>query len=267
MLIVSELSRIGRDAARTPFYIAHIEDAGVEIWGYLSDERIGLDNESSELNTIFKGLATSFERRRARERTYDALKGKAERGFVAGGKLYGYDNLRTPGGVTRVVNEAQADVVRRIFRLYADGVSLGSIAQTLNADGVPGPRASWKPSRHRNGTWSLTALRETLRNETYRGVVIWNRTQKVTRGGRVKVRKLRPQSDWKRREQPELRIVPEELWSRVQQRIAQNGETYARGTGGRLIARPARSDYDSRPVPNPGRRILAPATRLRGNRS
>src|SRR5262249_58900157 len=113
-------------------------------------------------------LAAEVERDKARQRTYGALVGKAQRGFVPGGKLYGYTNVRTPEGVKRVLNDSQAEVIRRIFSLYADGAGLGTIAQTLNADGAPGPR----------GTWNFTAIRETIRNETYHGVLVWNRSRK-----------------------------------------------------------------------------------------
>ena len=48
VLIVSELSRIGRDTVRTPYFVQQIEEAGVSIWGYLSDQRISLADESSD---------------------------------------------------------------------------------------------------------------------------------------------------------------------------------------------------------------------------
>jgi DNA invertase Pin-like site-specific DNA recombinase len=236
VLIVSELSRIGRDSVRTPYVIQQIEDAGVEIWSYLSDQRISLDDESSEIHTIFNSLAASYERRQARKRTHDAMKRKAECGLVTGGRLYGYDNVRTPEGVKRVVNPRQAEVIRRIFSLYAEGAGLGTIADRLNRDAVPGPRGR---------TWAFTALREMIRNETYRGVIVWNRLEKIARRGKAKVRRLRPKNEWKRIEVAALRVVDEDLWQRVQSRIEENGQVYARGAGGKLIARPAHSDYDS----------------------
>jgi DNA invertase Pin-like site-specific DNA recombinase len=71
VVIVSELSRIGRDTVRTPAAVMRIEEAGVEIRSYLSDAPISLADEAGKLRTIFNSLAASFERRRARQRTYD----------------------------------------------------------------------------------------------------------------------------------------------------------------------------------------------------
>src|SRR5262249_31611863 len=57
VVIVSELSRIGRDTVRTPAAVMRIEEAGVEIRSYLSDAPISLADETSEIATIFNSLA------------------------------------------------------------------------------------------------------------------------------------------------------------------------------------------------------------------
>lgn len=40
VLIVSELSRIGRDTVRTPGAVLQIEESGVQIWAYLTGQQI-----------------------------------------------------------------------------------------------------------------------------------------------------------------------------------------------------------------------------------
>src|SRR5262247_4863002 len=64
VLVVSELSRIGRDTVRTPAAVLQIEEAGVAIHGYLNGAPISLADESSEMMTVVHSLAASFERRR-----------------------------------------------------------------------------------------------------------------------------------------------------------------------------------------------------------
>jgi site-specific DNA recombinase len=141
VLIVSELSRIGRDTVRVPYAVQQIEEAGVEIHGYLSGQRISVDDELGEMQTMLHSLAASYERRRARQRTHDALRRRAEVGAVTGGKLYGYTNQRNADGfVHRVIDEAQASVVRHIWALHADGNGLTKISKRLNAEGVRSPR-------------------------------------------------------------------------------------------------------------------------------
>jgi hypothetical protein len=114
-----------------------IPRAGIEIRSYLSDSPITLADESGEIMTVVHSLASSFERRRARARTYDALRRRAEAGAVTGGKLFGYKNVRNGAGyVHRSIDDTEAAIVRRVFEMYAEGTGIVTIAHTLT------PRAS-----------------------------------------------------------------------------------------------------------------------------
>src|SRR3989442_876122 len=96
--------------------------------------------------------ADELERERARQRTRDALLRKARAGSVTGGRVFGYDNVevlatspeadgrRRRLSVKRVINEADAVVVRRIFERYAQGAGFREIAHDLNAARTPAPR-------------------------------------------------------------------------------------------------------------------------------
>jgi site-specific DNA recombinase len=238
VLVVSELSRIGRDTVRTPAAVLQLEEAGVEIRSYLNDAPITLADESGEIHTIFNSLAASFERRRARQRTYDALRRRAEDGAVTGGKVFGYVNQRDGKGyVRRVIDEAEAASIRRIFSMYAAGAGLVRIAKRLNDESVAAPKGG-------SGTWAPTAIRDMLRRSLYVGVVTWNKSQKITRRG-TKAQRWRPESEWLRREVPELRIVDEELWQRVQARREAAAASYLRLSGGRLVGSPSGADVES----------------------
>ena len=70
----------------------------------------------------------------------------------------------------RAIDPDQAEVVRRIFREYADGFSLKVIARRLNADRIPTQRGgSWSP-----GTLlgSIKERRGVLHNRLYIGNLI-----------------------------------------------------------------------------------------------
>jgi site-specific DNA recombinase len=84
-----------------------------------------------------------------------------------------------------------------------------------------------------------------LRQELYRGVVIWNRSQKLMRAG-TKTQRVRPEAEWWPIEAPELRIVPEELWVAAEKRGQDAWRSFPRSReGGRLLGRPARLDGES----------------------
>ena len=67
-----------------------------------------------------------------------------------------------------------------------------------------------------------------LRNERYRGFFVWNRTRKERNPetGR-KTSRPRPESDWKRVDVPEWRIVSDELWERAQARKRFAGQRFS----------------------------------------
>jgi site-specific DNA recombinase len=71
-----------------------------------------------------------------------------------------------------------------------------------------------------------------------------NRTQKIVRAGTKKQRR-RPEGDWLRLDAPELRIISDDLWQAVHERLARAGNTFARARGGHLQGRPSRLDVDS----------------------
>jgi hypothetical protein len=129
-------------------------------------------------------------------------------------------------------------VVRQIFSLYAAGDGILAIAKRLNAEGVPTPRPRGH-QRHRPRSWSPSAIREMLRHDLYRGELVWNRSRwtKRRRGGRRRAE--RPESEWRRQQDPAWVIVPPDLWDAVHERIA---ERRAVRRPGNVPAGPARSN-------------------------
>ena len=93
-----------------------------------------------------------------RERIREGMRAKAARALGLGRPPYGY-RLTIDGTLSPV--EAEAEVVRTIFRLYLDeDLGVRSIARRLNDDGV----------RTRRGqAWSLVTVRDILRNHAYIG--------------------------------------------------------------------------------------------------
>jgi site-specific DNA recombinase len=81
--------------------------------------------------------------------------------------------------------------------------------------------------------------------ELYRGVVVWNRSQKIVRGGTKKQRR-RETDEWVRVDAPDQRIVSDELWHRVHSRLDKAREPMPRSFhGGRLLGRPSYLDGES----------------------
>ncbi|MCA1409370.1 recombinase family protein [Ensifer sp. IC3342] len=112
----------------------------------------------------------------------------------------------------RVIDPATAEIVRRIFRMYADGASARDIADHLNREGVLGPRGkAWRDTAIR-GSRSRGA--GTLNNPLYTG-----RIKSIYGADLAEV--------------PGLRIIGDELWARVQERQGALAEQFAKPAAGR----------------------------------
>ena len=127
------------------------------------------------------------------------------------------------------MNEEQASVVRRIFALCAEGKGFTRIAKTLNEDEVTPPR--------RASGWAPTAVRAILLRTLCRGEVVWNRTRKRDPWG-VKRSLDRPEHEWLILDQPELRIVPAELWRAAHTRLERARSVYAQSGSRAPLERP-----------------------------
>ncbi|MBE0563124.1 MAG: recombinase family protein, partial [Ochrobactrum anthropi] len=121
----------------------------------------------------------------------------------------------------RTINEAQAEVVRRIFRDYAAGKSAKTIAFALNRDGIAAPSG---------GDWGFSTINGNpkrgngiLNNEMYVGKIVWNR-QRFVKDPSTGKRQARPnpEEEWVIQEAPELRILDDDLWSAVKARQEKN---------------------------------------------
>src|SRR5437667_3805807 len=137
-LIMSEESRLGREAIETAYALKQLVTAGVRVFFYLEDRERTLDSPTDKIMLSLTTFADELEREKARQRTYDAMLRKARAGHVTGGRVFGYDNFevvdhasRIRSHVERRLNEAEAAVVRRIFELCAAGTGYTRIAKLV----------------------------------------------------------------------------------------------------------------------------------------
>jgi site-specific DNA recombinase len=234
VLIMSEESRLGREAIETAYALKQLITAGVRVFFYLEDRERTFDSPTDKLLMSVTAFADELERQKAGLRVYDAMSRKARAGHVTGGRVFGYDNLEVLDAsgqrshVERRINEDEAAVVRRMFELCAAGAGLTRITKTLNAEGVPAPR----PQLGRPHAWATSSVRAVLRRPLYKGEVVWNQSRKRDRWGQHR-QHARPESEWMRTAAPGLRIVPEELWARAHAQL--EGRT-AQFTGSRAYS-------------------------------
>lgn len=225
LLLVEGLDRLARDQVEQEQIVRRLEHRGIRIIG-VSD---GYDSRHSGRKIMrgVRGLINDLYLDDLRSKTHRGQAGQVERGYIAGGKSYGYDIVKADGGSTYKINESQARWVVWIFEQYAAGNSVQRIAHELNNQGVSSPRDS---------TWAVSAIYGSpvkgsgiLNNSMYVGQYVWNRSQwiKDPDTGR-RQRTERPREEWQMASLPELRIIDDELWRRVRERIDAGRDEHGR---------------------------------------
>lgn len=217
VVVAEALDRISRDQEGVAGLYKRLTHSGVRLIT-LSEGQI------DELHVGLKGTMNALFLKDLAAKTHRGLAGRVREGLSGGGISYGYSLLRQQNAAGepirggRAIDVTEAQVIRRIFEEFAVGSSPLAIARKLNAEGVPGPGArSWGDTTIRGHAGRGTGI---LRNELYVGRLVWNRQRYLKdpdTGRRVSRPNLR--SDWIVRDVPDLRIVDEDLWHRVADRL------------------------------------------------
>jgi site-specific DNA recombinase len=164
VLLVHKIDRLARDIRHAVTTVSELAEAHEVTFRSVTESVIDTSNPMGRtIFAIFAGMAEQ-ERHVIAERTKGGRIAKAGKGGFAGGRApYGY-RKDLEGGL--VVVEAEAKVVRRIFRMRGPAkrpkATLFEIAAALNAEAVPSPAGRrWHPS----------TVSYVLDNEKYRGRV------------------------------------------------------------------------------------------------
>ena len=222
-VIVDDLSRLSRDLGDT-WRIIFTDLAAVDI--RVTDASTGMSSDASGARTMFAAMAMVNDTflQLVRHETHRGLQGRAIAGFSTGGSAYGFTTFeekdpsdREHPRKTWAIDEAEVEVVRRIYRMFDEGShGYRAIADLLNREQVPAPRNNGRGGKH-GGGWGHSTIRAILTNEKYIGRWRWNATKWIRVPGKRARRQLaRPESEHVVREYLDLAIIDKTTWDRVQ---------------------------------------------------
>lgn len=211
LIVTKSVARFARNTVDSLTHIRMLREHGTEI--YFEKENIWTFDEKGELMiTILSSLAQE-ESRSISENVTWGMRESMRRGnaWVPYKAFLGYD--RGPDG-GMVVNPAQAALVRRVYGLYAQGVSPYHIARLLEREG-----AEFAPGRAK---WHATTVASILRNEKYKGDALRQKTysksfltkERAKNNGELRQYYIRGHHE---------AIVAPRLFDRVQREIAKRG--------------------------------------------
>ncbi|XZK75513.1 recombinase family protein [Clostridium perfringens] len=208
ILLCKSYSRFGRNMIETLGAIKELRENGIRII-FIEDS---LDSEAD--STKF-GLFSWISEQES-QNTSKRIKTVFEH-FKEVGKIYnciapyGYDydsNIKN-----FIINEEEARIVRRVFKLYLQGNGTNKIASILVSEGIPSKKG---------GTWRGNTIKNMILNEVYLGTLVQNKSQSID----VTIKKVNKISkeEWIKHYNNHKAIIDEETFLRANNIFKSNSE-------------------------------------------
>lgn len=161
VIITKSISRFARNTVDTLTTVRELKDHGVEVIFEKENIRT-FDSNGEMLITIMSSIAQEESRSISANITWGHRKRFADgKLLMAFSSFLGYD--RGPTGEP-VINEEQAEVVRRIYFDFIHGMTPSAIAKQLTKEQVPTPAGCT--------IWKTTTVEHILKNEKYKGCAL-----------------------------------------------------------------------------------------------
>jgi site-specific DNA recombinase len=228
ILLAEDIDRLARNQADGARLFERLAFLGIPVWTVA-------DGETNEMHWGLKGTMSALFLKTHALKVRRGQAGRVRAGKVPGGLCYGYHVVRTTDAEgdlvrgEREVVEAEAEVVRRIFRDTIAGSTAREIAAALNREGVPAPKG---------GCWNASTINGSkkrgngiLRQHLYAGRLVWNRQRFVKNPDTGKrITRVNASDELHFADVPHLRIIEDADWQRVQEIMANKSGGYAAPT-------------------------------------
>lgn len=158
LIVTKSVSRFARNTVDSLTTIRKLKEAGCECL-FQKENIMTFDSKGELLITIMSSLAQEESRSISENVTWGQRKrfsdGKVS---IPYGQFLGY--RKGADGLPEIVPE-EAEIVRRIYRLFMQGKSTNAIAGRLTAEGIPTPGSKTQ--------WQRATVESILSNEKYKG--------------------------------------------------------------------------------------------------
>ena len=175
ILVVKDFSRFSRRNSRGLVELEDLRDAGARIISI--GDTIDFPNDDDWLKIQFQFLINEMPVTDTSKKVKSVIRRRQEDGRWICAAPYGYIvNKKQQFEVVPV----EADIVRRIYRLYIDGWGYKKIANTLTDEGIPTPRMAERERKIAEGeeyrrsvksAWSIATVQGILDNDFYIGTL------------------------------------------------------------------------------------------------
>lgn len=175
ILVIKDFSRFSRRNSRGLVELEDLRDAGVRIISI--GDGIDFPNDDDWLKIQFQFLINEMPVTDTSKKVKSVIRRRQEDGRWICAAPYGYIvNKKQQFEVVPV----EADIVRRIYRMYIDGWGYKKIANSLTDEGIPTPRMAERERKIAEGedyrrsvksAWSIATVQGILDNDFYIGTL------------------------------------------------------------------------------------------------
>ena len=224
MIITKDTSRLGRDHIEFGYYVErYFPEHGIR-YVAVND---GIDTESnSSANDmlVFKSAFNDMYVKDISNKQRSALYVKKRNGqFVGAYAPFGYNKSEIDKHKL-VINEEEANIVRRIFNMFANGYSLSNICDTLTKEKVPTPSISKNMNMGQTnlhyGVWSTRTVNDILKSPNYIGNLTQCKQKKISYKSKKRIHNRK--DNWVIVENAIPRIIEDDLFFLVQDMFKSN---------------------------------------------
>lgn len=229
-VIAKDLSRLGRNYIDVGDYLERkFPEQGVRFISVGDD----MDSEKGPYDMLlpFKNILNEQYAKDISKKVRSSFKVKQQRGeFIGAFASYGY--RKDPDDHNKLlIDPPAAEVVRRIFTLYEQGMGKIRIAKRLNEEKIPCPSEykRLQGEKYHNGQrldktsyWTYATVHRILNNQMYAGRMEQGRAPR--RGMHGKAKQL-PREQWAVVEGTHEAIIPPDQWERVQSLLGRDTRT------------------------------------------
>lgn len=211
LIVTREVCRFMRNARLTLTLVDELEKCGVEV--YFVNDGIWSFNKDDYFKLTIMSTYAEQESRKTSERVLSGQAVSRANGVQYGtGNILGYDLVKGIRSIdtTYVINEEQADTVRKIYELVLCGMGMKKIKHYLEENGHKTAKGKSK--------WYESTIERILRNKTYRGDIEYFKSYTEDPLTHERVSQLdRDRRVVKEGKHPA--IIEVDMWNRVQEVI------------------------------------------------
>ena len=227
-IIVKDLSRLGRNYVEMGNYIERV-------FPFLNVRFIAVTDDfdsfrpGTDLMMPLKNIVNEFYAKDISKKVSTAHRRKwTTDEYMCGFAPYGYLKSKTEKNRI-VVDEATAENVRLIYKLFLEGKGYTPIAKYLNEQGIMSPLMYLKSLGYQqnvktNGVWTKTTVKSILTNQAYIGSAVHGKVV-IEKYNNIPLHATDP-SEWVIVENTHEPLVDKETFEKAQERVEEISDAY-----------------------------------------